>query len=78
MNDRPNPATTPTAQPAGVVVLHINEQEAAYLRNVMEDEADYWHRRHGSEHGQPSDLGAAVRCERLATYIEAERVRSIR
>ena len=73
MTDRPNPVTTPAPLPAGVVVLRISDQEAAYLAAIMELEAEHWHDRHGAHQGTPVDLAAATRCEWLASYIESKR-----
>lgn len=86
MTDRPNPVTT-TAQlgnllptnrmlemrTAGVVILTISDQEAAYLVAIMEREAEHWHDRHGAHQGTPVDLEAATKCENLSTYIESRR-----
>lgn len=79
MTDRPNPVTTPAPLPAGVVVLKISDQDAAYIAVIMEREAEHWHDRHGGAHpGKPICLAAATRCENLATYIESERPTSRR
>lgn len=78
MTTRPNPVTTPAPLPAGVVVLTISDQDAAYLAAIMEREAEHWHDRHGAHQGAPVDLAAATRCEWMASYIEAERPTSRR
>ena len=78
MTDRPNPVTTPAPLPAGVVVLRISDQEAAYLAAIMEREAEHWYDRYSAHQGTRTDLAAATRCENLATYIESERPTSRR
>lgn len=78
MTDRPNPVTTYESLPAGVVLLTISDQEAAYLAAIMEREAEHWHDRHGAHQGTRTDRAAATRCENLATYIESERPTSRR
>jgi hypothetical protein len=74
MSEHPNPTDRrPSDHAARVVRLLLDDQEAAYLVDLMEHEAEHWHDRAGAYQGTPADLAAAVRCERLATYIHAER-----
>lgn len=78
MTDRPHPIKTPEPLPAGVVILTISDQEAAYLVAIMERESEHWADRLGSTQGDHLDLAATTKCENLATYIESERPTSRR
>lgn len=78
MTTRPNPVTTYESLPAGVVLLTISDQEAAYIAAIMEREAEHWHDVHETHQGTRTARAAANRCENLATYIESERPASRR